>query len=245
MRCASSLLFLTVGLSAATCADEPVTITFDANLASRYQWRGLILSDGPVFQPSIDFTYRGWSLNFWGSMELSDANMYDDLGSGRNRFTEWDTTLTYSFEHLGNSFQIGYTYYDYPNTGFQSSNEVFAIWSREAEITPYAEVFYDFDQVKGVYVRVGADKSWPVGNGSLTLGAALGWGSQGYNESIFGTDRAALTDLGLSLTYEFPINDRSQFRVFACYQTLIGRDLRDSVERPSHFAFGVGYSVSF
>ncbi len=43
-----------------------------ADVVSRYVWRGMDQGSGVSVQPSLDFSYKGISLGFWGSTSLSD-----------------------------------------------------------------------------------------------------------------------------------------------------------------------------
>lgn len=232
---------------------DPISVSFDATVASRYQWRGLVLSDGAVFQPSIDLFYRGWSLNFWGSMELSDANFYEDLGTGRNRITEWDTTLAYTHEFSAGSLTFGAIYYDYPNTGFHSSTEFFAAWERLGDIGTSVEAYYDVDEVKGLYVRVSAEKAWDVPGvfsnretpSTFSLRAGFGFGSAGYNNAYFGEDRFGVVDFGVTGTYEVEVSDRASFRFFANYETLVDRKFNAGLPNRSHLGVGLGFGYQF
>lgn len=258
MRRRSLLLTCLVALCPSVFASadeegESISVSVDATVASRYQWRGLVLSDGAVFQPSIDLAFRGWSLNFWGSMELSDANSYDDLGTGRNRITEWNTTLSYVHEFSAGSLTFGVTYYDYPNTGYHASTEVFGIWERPGDIGTSIEAYYDIDEVKGLYLRFSAEKVWGVSGGldkretpsTFSLRAGFGFGSAGYNNVYFGEDRFGVVDFGVTGTFEVEVSERASLRFFAIYETLVDRKFNAGLPNRSHLGVGMGFGYQF
>ena len=45
-----------------------------ATVASRYLWRGIQLSQGPVFQPEVGLSYAGFSLVAWGNVKFDSED---------------------------------------------------------------------------------------------------------------------------------------------------------------------------
>ncbi len=76
-----------------------VSVGFD--LASQYMWRGLVLSQGPVIQPSAEIAMQGWAFGLWGSTSFD-----------KSENKELDAYLNYSLEHFRFSVIDYYTYTD-------------------------------------------------------------------------------------------------------------------------------------
>lgn len=76
-----------------TEAEAPLTLEVgaDAAVMSKYVWRGILLTDDPVLQPSLTVGCLDVSINILGSMDLTDVN---DNGK---EFNELDFTIDYSF----------------------------------------------------------------------------------------------------------------------------------------------------
>ncbi len=75
-------------------AEAPMTIetSADVGFASKYVWRGILLTDDAISQPSATFAANGISLNVWSSMDMTDVNGND------KEVNELDYTLDYSFD---------------------------------------------------------------------------------------------------------------------------------------------------
>ena len=64
--------------AAAAAGDEkPWSIDAALDYNSKYVWRGILVTDDPVLQPSITFAFKGFSLNIWANMDLTDVNDND------------------------------------------------------------------------------------------------------------------------------------------------------------------------
>lgn len=92
--------------------DRP-TATLTVDFLSQYVWRGYALSDdgkGMVIQPSMTFSYKGFSLNLWGNLDLDDENpVGPEDGPAWN---ETDLTFSYSRELIPNlTGNVGVIYY--------------------------------------------------------------------------------------------------------------------------------------
>src|SRR5690606_16941786 len=89
-----------IAAPAANKAVEPVqdefTVVTDFELGaySKYVWRGINVVDDFVLQPSLTFSHGPWSVNFWGNYETTGVNTYYGNSTGKNRVTEWDSTLS-------------------------------------------------------------------------------------------------------------------------------------------------------
>lgn len=224
-------------------AEETVGLEVTADYFRKYIWRGQNLVDESVFQPSVSATYMGITASIWGSLELTNIN------GNRGEFTEVDYSIDYSgqfpgIEWLG--YSVGLIYYDFPNTGFAGTTELYWGLSADVPLSPSVTAYHDVDQVQGTYVSFAVGHSIdrimelgpnvPVG---LELAAALAWGDSSYNSSYWSVSAGELNDLALSVS--FPI------AVMGCtvtpsvhYVTLLGDDIRASGAGTDFFFAGIG-----
>ena len=112
-----------------------------------------MLFDGePVIQPSLTVSHpSGLSFNVFGSYDLTYIN------GNKDRFTEFDYTLGYSWKSASTAYSVGITHYEYPNTAYAKTHEVYIKASFDAPLSPVLALNYDVDAVHGLS---GGEKSY-------------------------------------------------------------------------------------
>lgn len=224
-------------------AEKAIKWTFNADFYSRYVWRGAPLNTKAVFQPSITAEGQGWGATIWGNVDLTDENLYYGA-DGQGRITEWDSTAWYSKATESGTWTLGVTHYDFPNTGFASTTELWGQWAFGGEWNPYIAAFFDVDEVDGTYVRFGAGKSQATGQGTLSYGAYAAWSTKKMNNFLYGNNEAGLSDFGINLTYAFPFAG-GEWKFYGNYSTLLNADHRRGQSDRGNFAFGAGWGFKF
>ena len=116
------------GMAAPAAAQERIEATVQADVVSRYIWRGQDLGDVSL-QPTLGLAYKGLSLTAWGNVGLSDPSDTE----------EFDLTLTYSI----GGFNIGVTdyWFNKPNDRY------FSYAAHETSHVFEANIGYDFGPV--------------------------------------------------------------------------------------------------
>ncbi|QQS36533.1 MAG: hypothetical protein IPM56_00855 [Ignavibacteriales bacterium] len=86
------LFFIVLLLCSTSMFAQEFETNLNAELVSRYIWRGLNVNDAVNIQPALTFSAYGFSLGFWGSYSLSSdpSNTKSALGQ------ELDTWLGYT-----------------------------------------------------------------------------------------------------------------------------------------------------
>jgi uncharacterized protein (TIGR02001 family) len=205
---------------------------FQADLVSRYIWRGFDLNHykKPAFQPAIEYEFgnSGLSLDVW--MSFSFAN---------KELNETNLTFAYS-RQLSEQFSlkaglIHYGWYFAPNFRFEddTSHEVFAsVGMPEIVFQPAITIFYDFTNGDGFYFLLETRYSYePVRYVITSLSASLGYnGGQWLAE---GTD-PGFSDLNLGISLAYAWND-FQVIPFANYTFV----LLEAIGKENHFWFGI------
>ena len=116
------------GMAAPAAAQERIEATVQADVVSRYIWRGQDLGEVSL-QPTLGLAYKGLSLTAWGNVGLSDPSDTE----------EFDLTLAYST----GGFNIGVTDY-----WFNTPNDrYFSYAAHETSHVFEANIGYDFGPV--------------------------------------------------------------------------------------------------
>jgi len=213
------------------------------NYMGKYVWRGQLLNDDPVVQPSVGFQVGKLYLNVWGNM---DTTQYNDNGG---EFNEVDFTVDYSdkiTDLLG--YSVGAIRYEFPNTDLDATTEIYAGLNLDTFLTPSVKVYYDIDDIEGTYVSFGIGHSIAITETiALDMGASMGWGNENYNEGYWGVDNSSAQDL--TLTMALPIAMGSwTLTPSVNYVTLLDSDLKESdayATESDYFYAGIGLSTTF
>ena len=237
---------IALGVPAGASAEEAERPSIGADIAviSKYVWRGLVLTDDPVLQPSLTVGYKGLGLNIWANTDLTDVN--DTPGE----INELDYTLDYSFSVKKVSMSVGVIQYTFPHTSFEPTTELFGTASLDVLLAPTVKIYWDVDEVGGVYGTVGIGHSFPLkevkgSSSSLDLSASLGYATSGWNEGYYGVHSSGLVDLLLTVGLPVSIDKHLSITPYISYSQLIDGDLKDAVEDDNATFFGATLSLAF
>ena len=241
----------------------PLDASAELGLFSKYVWRGMVVTDDPVLQPAAGASVAGFGASFWGNIDLTDVNgSVEDSDGFKGEFNEIDYTMTYGLSLPMVSLNAGLIRYTFPNTGLDSTTEIFASASANVLFSPSLAVYYDFDEIDAAYIAIGASHGVPMSPvANLNLAVNLGYGTEDYQNAYFGmvpdegdddgflgVSGAGLTDLTLSA--RLPYNPVPMLTVTPAvvYSTLMGApgDLVDAGGGDKNaLYFGVTAGVSF
>ena len=224
--------------------------------ASGYVYRGLQMNDGYGFETQGRISFNradGSSVSgyAWGYLDGSGSageGALETNNSGRFSRIDIGAQWTRSFEKFGLS--AGVASYNFPNTAINATSEAFVagelttIWLR-----PGAVIYYDFQNAKDLYIRVGAHPKLQLDR-ALTADLGLDLGYMGSDQALFyyGVSSSGISDLLLTggLTYR----QSDSYRAFARvgYSSVIDTDLKNQVnsiglkERVPWISVGCGWS---
>ena len=224
-------------------AGAPVSVSVSADLVSKYVWRGILVTDDPVFQPSVTASWKGLSLNVWGSVDLTDVN---ENPGDNYRLQEVDYTGSYSFSPVkGLDLTGGAILYTF--AGFPDTSEVFATAALSCvPLTPTLSVYYDFGRIDGFYANLGISHTFTLTEKlSLGLSASLGCADSDYNAFYFGVDENAFNDGVLGANLDYKVNENFALSLYAKYSKLLDSDIEDSVDDSDLAIVGVRGTLSF
>jgi hypothetical protein len=230
-----------------TCAvarddgESSVSLNLEAAALNKYVWRGMILTDGPVFQPAVTLGFSGLSLGLWVNLELNDVN------DNRFHITEVDYDARYSFSFDKLSANIGIIRYTFPNTDLGSTTEIYAGIGLDTVLQPSITIYRDIDLIDGTYISFAGSQSLALGRSghSLGLSAALGYGSSEHNLFYYGVDESCLTDLLLSAVLSLKLGDNLTLSPQIAYSAFMSDKIKDNFDYDHATIFGVGVAVDF
>jgi uncharacterized protein (TIGR02001 family) len=221
----------------------------DATVANLYIWRGLVLTDDPVFQPSVDLNKWGFNLNIWGNMDLGDVNNAD------RRFTEIDFTLGYShsFEQL--TVGAALLHYMFPNTTFEDTTELVLSAELDVLLSPSLSIVFDLDESR--WRQLLEPRSRPLdpdvalhgsGSWSIDFSGSIGYGNADYHQLYVSTNKDGLSDLMLGVSAPFDFGNGIVLTPFVNFTSIITDDLRDAIDAgttdPDNLLVGVSATLN-
>jgi len=215
----------------------------DLAFVNKYVWRGMLLTDGPVFQPAATLGYKGASINVWGNLDLDNVN--DNAGD----FNEIDMTLDYTHTIKEFSVSGGLIYYDFPNTDFRSTLELYVAAGVDILLQPCITVYFDVDQAQGIYGTLGLSHSFDLPDSdsvswSLDLAARVGLGSSPDVDYYFGVHDAAFTDFYAEGSLPVTIFDQLTITPYIGVAMVLDTSLRAQTDQSDNFLFGAILSWS-
>ena len=118
-------------------------------------------------------------------------------------------------------------------------------------LSPTVSVYYDIDEVNGLYATFGVSHSFPLGevvkgiSPSLDLSGSVGYGSSNYNEGYFGVHSSGFVDLLLTAGLAIPIDEHLSVGPFVSFSQVLDSKLRDAVEDDNATYFGATLRNNF
>ncbi|MBU1692957.1 MAG: MipA/OmpV family protein [Verrucomicrobia bacterium] len=247
VRMISAAAFLVVAMAAGGWAAEA---GLDLVVNSHYVWRGQVLNDEPVFQPSVTVSKGGFSFNWWGNLNLTDKITGDAF-----EFSEHDVGISYArpCPLTGAEVTLGLVNYDFPNTAVdpnavgaealtENTHEVYLSYSlTEVPLAPTLLVSYDFNEVEDFYANLAVSHSFDLAEKlTLDLGASLGFGGKDYNDFYFSfepeegeaivNDSAALNDANVSVGLTYAFSETLSLGGALQYAALLDSDIEKGAE---------------
>jgi uncharacterized protein (TIGR02001 family) len=217
----------------------------DLSAQSAYIWRGMVLNDEPVFQPSVTLSQGGFSASVWSSVDLTDVSGH------RLEPTEVDYWLAYTYQLEPVAFTLTAYGYSFPNSAAASTQELWAGVTWSTLFKPTLTVVRDVNVADGTYLLLSGTQSLGVLEGPSSDGLALtvniGHATRSYTRSYF-PDLAAghVNDYGVRLDWPLRIGPGTlkldlQYTAF----TDSGVESPGFEGRTTHLAGGLTFSVPF
>jgi hypothetical protein len=234
-------------------AEEKINFGLSTDYFGKYVWRGQVLDNKSVLQPTVWASAYGFTGSIWGNMELTDSSRV--VPDNAWEFSEFDYTLDYSgtmpsADWLG--FSIGTIYYRFPNQVYEPTTEIYGGLSLpKVPLSPYFKWYRDVDEIKGSYFQLGVGHTvekvitWKEDiYCGLAIGASFGWGSSAYNKGYFSVSGGGSNDFMLTVGLPVCINSWT-VKPSINYSTMLSDSTRTVTADSDNLWAGVGVSVNF
>lgn len=215
---------MVVAQDAVVVKEQPsdFSINSDVGLYSAYVWRGQVLNDRMVVQPSVTAAKGPFSLNVWGNANVVTDDQTDT--------TEVDYTAAYTLPLNTDalSVDVGAIFYTFPGHGNDASptEEVFIKSTFNSIIlTPVASIYYDVDEVDGFYGNLALSQSVEISDAmTAEIGGSVGYGTRNYNDSYFGDSNGsgAVNDYNIYVSTEYALTEKLSLGALLQYTMLDG-----------------------
>lgn len=221
----------------------PFSIGTDHAFLNKYVWRGLNVTDDPVWQPDVWISYKGFTANVWANMDLTDVN------GNEGEFNEFDYTLNYAGDYDKLSYTVGLIHYQFPNTAFIPTTEAYGVVGYDTLLQPSLTVYYDFDEADGVYGMLGLAHSFELPqftdmvSMSLDLSTHIGFASKNWNNYYYGADHTAFVDFVAGATLPIAVGDHLTVSPAISYSTVVDKALSSKAANEHAIIWGVVVSA--
>lgn len=199
---------------------EVVSTSLSVDWVTDYVWRGMLLTNNPVIQPSLTLSAYGLNLNVWGSVDVTDVN--EDKGENYH-WQETDYTISYEYSPMeGLDLTGGFIWYTF--SGLDSTGEVFGTVTLPCvPLSPSLSAYYDIDEADGLYLNAGLSHDLEITEKlGLTLSGGLGYGNNNYHEFYFGEEsHGSESDALLKATLGYAMTENLSVAVYGGYAVLL------------------------
>jgi hypothetical protein len=212
-------------------------LSADLKWSSAFAWRGLLINDEAVLQPSVTYSIDAFSINAWGSWDLTETGEPP-------LHTRLDLVLDYNMVDDFQIVTIGVEAHLYRDEGVepaQNTYEIFGSYTLNGPLLPTLAIYYDVAEVNGLYGSFSVSHPIELGAVRLDLAARLGAGDAEYVGFWFKLpeDREAQTpayvpddpaglDLSVSAALGIPVWKKLTLTPEIEYMRLMNSELRTS-----------------
>lgn len=196
----NSLISQTVNINSETEEAKNPTFCFEADINSRYIYKGIVYSEKLVYQAGFTATYREFSAGVWGNINSPQFNRPNEL-------TELDVYVSRGFNigrlQLNNTAAV-YFYYDEEESPTTAEYILYASYPA-GPLTAFSDISVDIAEYAGAYLVTHGISYEQMLTPELYLNSdlSLSWASGKYNTAYIGFERSAVnyTWIDISLTY--------------------------------------------
>ena len=206
------------------------SVSAEAELDSRFVFRGLALSRGAVLAPSLWATAYGTTASLW-----ANATLDDELGNGKHvRAIVPSIVHTLQWGHW--AIEPGLFVYASPaDSDAQATSEASLELSVQlGAVRLRSDTKVDVRSHRGAYFGAfGARYERASGRWTLDVSGELGWGSRSFHRAYFDVDVAAFDVIEAGLAVRYQLSRVFYLTLHTELSTLVARSLQASVEEPT------------
>lgn len=126
---------------------------------------------------------------------------------------------------------MGIIRYTFPNTGADSTTELYASFNSELTGNLSLTVYQDVGEAEGTYISAGTGAGIPAGElTTIDISGSLNWGSVKYNNFYFGYDDGGVTDVLIGVSTTFGIGEYIAVTPAVMFSSIVNHKIRDSLQ---------------
>jgi hypothetical protein len=201
--------------------DDDTTVGAEVDTVSRFIWRGMALSQGPVVQPSAWASLYNFNANLFTNVLLTDQT--------NNRLSTIVPSLSYTLEWKKLSVEPGFIFYDVlgdgplHRTAEASVEGTLAFGAFHVLSNHYVDVA---THAGAYYGTLGAELEPSFGKWTLGAKADVAWATADFNRAYFGASTAPLDLAEGTVSVRYELTKLAYAVVHGDGSTLLSSSLR-------------------
>ena len=220
------------------------TFTYGAetDFKSGYVWRGLLLDDGPVVQPSAWISAFGFTLTGWSNVAMASTSE----GAGPN---SGGLILTYERDWEKLRIEAGFdAYMGRQSSDIESRNTMEGLLGLSYPVGPF-RIFtthaFDVLAYRGSYFgEAGLEYERKVTKSAeFTISVRSGWASSKFNDVYLGVDKPAFNFVGAEGSLTCYLGRRMYIRPHIEFSSITDRRLRGQLAPANIVTFGLAFGL--
>lgn len=250
-KCAAvAIAALAVAAGSAFAEEETFKVDAEVGVLTHYVWRGTVLEERPTMQGNVTVSHEsGLFADVWFNNALSESS---DM-TGEAELNEVDYTFGYASTYENIDYSAGVIVYSFPNdSDADETTELFVTAAlNDLIVTPYLELYYDVDDVEGLYAKLGVEDEVEISEAmTLTVGASIGYGSKDYTDAYFpGKQSDTLIDGVIYAGASYALSEQSAVNCTLAYSALVDEGVNDAADETygadDVVVAGISFSHSF
>ena len=218
----------------------------ESDVGSRYLFRGLVFSAGPVTQSKVWVSWGHLQAYGWTNVAMPAA-------PGARTLDEVDAGASYAIERGGLAAVPALDVYMYRLSVAERASGVpshtveasLTLSYTRAGTTVSAKQVVDAGSYRGArFAEVGASHTRQLTpRATVEVTALVGWGSRTFNRSYIGPDRAAVALATAGVSFTRRVGRHAYLRPHAEFSIVPDAGLRAALARPTNAVVGVAFGV--
>jgi len=222
-------------------SEKKISGGVSVDFVSKYVWRGIPSSEGPVLQSEGWFSAYGAQVLVWSNLDLGEAP--------DGRLNEIDLQASYEYEWKHLKVEPIFLFYFFPNQGGTAPTGEGGI-KLSYTLGPFHFTTghaFDIMEFRGAYFgAVGASYQHEFYSYfSLETGAGIGWGNAQFNEAYFALPKAALNVFQWNLALTFTPCRYLYLTPHLKVSSILDGSLRGQVSSPTNVYGGLQIGAEF
>lgn len=215
-----------------TSASDKIAFSLEGDFYSRYIWRGQVISNGAVFQPSVSANYKGFTATVWSDMDMTSYR------NESGQFAEFDLSLDYTNKISKDSkisYSLGVIHYHFPKFSATDTTELYWGFSFDVPLNPTFKFYHGLGNEHGTYANFSIGHTYEKVlkftekcYADLQWGIAIGAGNGPYNSDYWHVGGTRLNDLAFTLGLPITFPGGWVVKPNISYITLVDGAIRSS-----------------